>query len=96
MVRAFLLVFFNTVPSACHDFKAQDACGGGEAGNHLLHGHGHVAALNADGNTGAAVGGDGLVDGENIRAGGGKNREVAGEDAGIVLQQGVQGPVPVS
>lgn len=54
------------------DLELQHALGGGDAGHHGLQILHHVPGLGGDGDAGAAVGGDGLVDGENICAGIGK------------------------
>ena len=54
--------------SARHDLEFQHALGGGSPGHQLLQPLDHVAGLGGNGDAGAAVGGDGLVDGENIRA----------------------------
>ena len=52
--------------SGGQNFKLQHALGGGDLGHHLLQRLVHLAGLGGDGDTGAAVGGNGLVDGQYI------------------------------
>lgn len=58
--------------SGGQNFKLQHALGGGDLGHHLLQRLVHLAGLGGDGDTGAAVGGNGLVDGQYICPGIGK------------------------
>ena len=74
-----------------HDLEFQHALGGGGAGHQVVQLLGHVPRFRGDGDAGAAVGGDGLVDGQNIGAGIGENGQIVGQDAGVVLQQRVKG-----
>ena len=62
----------------------------GAVGDHLVESLVHVAGFGGNSHAGAAVGGNGLVDGQYICAGIGKNRQVVAQHAGIVLQQGVK------
>ena len=58
--------------------------------HHLLDGFLHLRRFGRDRHRGAAVGGNALVDGQNICAGTGKNRKDIGQYAGVVLEHRVE------
>ena len=77
--------------SGGQNFKLQHALGGGDLGHHLLQRLVHLAGLGGDGDTGAAVGGNGLVDGQYICPGIGKNRQYVGQYTRRILQESIEG-----
>ena len=75
--------------SAGQNFKFQHAVRTGHLRDHLLEPLMHLARLGGDRHARAAVGGDGLVDGQDVGTGAGEDGQAAREHARIVAQEGI-------